>query len=181
MCPYHLRLVYSQWAKEQSMEPDRYTTVLVAILNKQQDLAIARDQHWYRIPAKHLPKRGLDAPILAFYQTKEFGDQKWSINYYAHTTAWELVPRIQLLPHEPHHPRANELYYKVHLGELRLLPHPIVSHKWRRITFIVTHWGRLQEAQEVNQLLHGSIWEECLWRALRKLGRLAEEDDFGDW
>ncbi|MBC7233026.1 MAG: hypothetical protein H5T68_07295 [Chloroflexi bacterium] len=162
------------------MEPDRYTTVLIAIMNNPRDLAIARDQHWYRIPVKHLPQRGFHAPILAFYQTKEFGEQKWSINYYAHTTTWEMVPRIQLLPDEPSHPRANELYYKVHLGELRTLPHPIVSRKWRRITFIVTHWGRLLEAQEINQLLHGSIWEERLWRALRRLGRLAEEDDF-DW
>lgn len=162
------------------MEPERYTTVLVAVINNQRDFAIARDQHWYRIPVKHLPKKGLHAPILAFYQTKDFGAQKWSINYYTHTTAWEIVPRVELLPDEPLHPRAHELYYRVQLGELRLLPHPIISRKWRRVSFIVTHWGRLQEAQEINELLHGSIWEERLWRALRRLGRLAEEDDF-DW
>ena len=163
------------------MEPDRYTTVLVAIMNKQRDFAIARDQHWYRVPVKQVPKQGVNAPILAFYQTKEFGEQKWSINYCAYTTSWEIAPRIQLLPDEPHHPRANELYYRVGLGELRLLPHPITSRKWRRITFIVTHWGRLEAAHEVSELLHGSIWEERLWRALRKLGRLAEVDELDDW
>lgn len=163
------------------MQPDRYTTVLVAIVNNTRDWAIVRDQHWYRLPVKHIPRRGINAPILAFYQTKEFGDEKWSINYYADALSWQTVRRSQLLPDEPNHPRANELYYKVQLGILRPLPHPIVSRKWRRLTFIVTHWGRLQEAQEVNELLHGTIWEERLWRALRKLGRLAEEDHFDNW
>jgi hypothetical protein len=163
------------------MEPDRYTAVLVVLMNNQRDFAIARDQHWYRIPLKKAPERGIRAPILAFYQTKEFGEEKWSINYYAHAVAWEIVPRVQLLPNEVEHPRASELYYKVELGELRRLPHPIVSRKWRRITFIVTHWGRLEAAYEISELLHGTIWQERLWRALRRMGRLAEEDDVDEW
>ena len=162
------------------MQPDQYTTVLVAIMNNPRDFAIARDQHWYRIPVKKAPKRGLDAPILAFFQTQAFPENKWSINYYTHAARWETVTRLQLLPDEVKHPRAAELYYKVHLGELRRLPQSIVSVKWRRVTFIVTHWGRLQQAREIGELLHGSIWEERLWRALRKIGRLAEEDDL-DW
>ena len=162
------------------MGPHRYDTVLVAIMNHPRDLAIARDQHWYRIPIERAPARGVNAPILAFYQTKAFGEERWSIRYYAHATAWEAVRRVQLLPDEPRHPRANELYYQVHLGELCTLPHPIVSRKWRRFTFAITHWERLQEAEELGELLHGSIWEERLWTALRKLGRLAE-DDYDDW
>jgi len=163
------------------VEPDRYATVLVAIMNNRRDLAIARDQHWYRIPVDRAPQRGLYAPILAFFQTRAFADEKWSINYYAATIAWEIVPRIQLLPEEADHRRADDLYYKVHLGELRRLPHPVVSRKWRRVTFIVTHWERLEKAYEISELLHGTIWEERLWRALRKVGRLAEADDFDDW
>ena len=162
------------------MQPDLYTTVLVAIMNNPRDFAIARDQHWYRIPVKKAPTRGVDAPILAFFQTRAFPESKWSINHYAHASRWETVTRLQLLPDEVKHPRADEAYYKVHLGELRRLPQPIVSAKWRRITFIVTHWGRLQQAREIGELLHGSIWEERLWRALRRIGRLAEEDDL-DW
>jgi hypothetical protein len=163
------------------MEPDRYATVLVALMRDQRDFAIARDQHWYRIPLKHAPKRGVNAPIIAFYQTSAFGDKKWSVNYYAHTVAWEVAPRIEILADEPDHPHAHDLYYKVHLKELRLLPHAIVSHQWRRITFVVTHWGRLESAYEINELLHGSIWEERLWRALRRIGRLAEEEELDDW
>ena len=163
------------------MEPDRYATVLVAVMNNPRDWEIARRQHWYRMPVSRAPKRGVSAPILAFYQTRDFDLEKWAIRYYAHTTSWDTVPRIQLLPDEPKHPRAREQYYRVGLADIRLLPHPIVSTKWRRITFIVTHWARLEAAQEVNDLLHGSIWEERLWRALRKLGRLAEEDDLDSW
>ena len=92
-----------------------------------------------------------------------------------------LALAFDLLPEEPQHPRANERYYKVHLDGLCRLPHPIVSRKWRRIAFIVTHWERLQVAYEISELLHGSVWEEHLWKALRKMGRLAEEDDLDDW
>jgi len=163
------------------MEPDRYAMVLVALMKDQRDLAIARDQHWYRMPLKHVPRRGVNAPIIAFYQAKAFDAQKWSINYYAHTVGWEVAPRIELLPDEPDHPRAHDLYYKVHLKDLRSLPHAIVSQQWRRITFIVTHWGRLESAYEIKELLHGSIWEERLWRALRRMGRLSEEEEPDDW
>jgi hypothetical protein len=163
------------------MQPSRYATVLVAIMNHPRDLAIARDEHWYRIPVAKVPERGVNAPILAFYQTRAFGEEKWSINYYAHAPTWEVVQRIDLLPQEPEHRRANERYYKVHLSELHRLPHSIVSRKWRRITFIVTHWERLEVAHEISELLHGTIWEEHLWKALRRMGRLAEEDDLDDW
>jgi len=163
------------------MEPDRYATVLVSLVSNPCDMAIVREEHWYRIPLAKAPRRGVNASILAFYQTKAFGDEKWTIRYWAPTLSWEILPRRQLLPGQPDHPRANELYYKVSLGNLRSLPHPIASRNWHRITFIVTHWGRLESAYEINELLHGSIWEERLWKALRKIGRLAEEEDPDGW
>jgi hypothetical protein len=151
-----------------------YTTVLVAIINNKRDFAIARDEHWYRIPVKRAPRRAINAPILAFYQTKVFGPEGWAINYWAEAKEWEIVKRIELLPQEPSHPRANDDYYKIHLGELKRLPHPIISKKWRRITFIITTWERLTRAKEVKELLHGDIWEERLYRVLRKAGIIAE-------
>lgn len=154
------------------MEPDRYATVLVAIMNNKRDFAIARDQHWYRIPAKQVPRRAVGAPVLAFYQTAAFGEEKWAVNYYALTTAWEVVKRRELLPDEPDHPHTDQDYYKVHLGPLQRLPRPIPSRRWRRITFIVTFWERLLQAEEINDLAHGTIWEEKWWATLRKAGIL---------
>jgi len=151
-----------------------YTTVLVAIINNQQDFTIARDGHWYRIPAGRAPTRAINAPVLAFYQTRVFGEEAWAINYWAEAQEWETIKRVELLPQEASHPRAQEDYYRIHLGELRPLPHPVVSQKWRRITFIVTTWERLMRAREVQELLHGDIWEERLYRALRKMGVVAE-------
>jgi hypothetical protein len=151
-----------------------YTTVLVAIMNNRRDFAIARDQHWYRIPVQRAPARAIDAPILAFYQTKVFGPDKWAINYWVEVQEWETVKRVELLPEESSHPRAREDYYRIRLGELERLAHPILSRKWRRITFIITTWERLMRAREVGDLLHGDVWEERLYRALRKMGIVTE-------
>lgn len=153
---------------------DPYTTVLVAIMNNWRDFAIAREEHWYRIPVKRAPTRAINAPILAFYQTKVFGPEAWAINYWARAWKWKVIKRIELFPEEVSHPRAHDDYYKIHLGELERLPHPIESKKWRRITFIVTTWERLMRAKEVGELLHGDIWEERLYRMLRKAGIIAE-------
>ena len=151
-----------------------YTTVLVAIINNSRDFTIARDEHWYRIPARRAPARAINAPILAFYQTKVFGPEAWGINYWAEALQWEIVRRVELLPQETSHPQAQEDYYRIRIGELQRLPHSIVSEKWRRITFVITTWERLIRARDVQELLHGDIWEERLYRALRKMGVVAE-------
>ena len=163
-------------SQQQDLEaPGPYTTVLVAVLKEPRDLALARDGHWYRIPVKKLPTRAVGAPIVAFYQTRAFGEERWAIRYYAQARRWAEVRRIDLLPDEPDHPRAQEWYYQVWLGPLQALPQPIRSHRWRRITFIVTHWERLQAVEAVEELLHGSVWDEHLWRAMRNLGYLADQ------
>jgi hypothetical protein len=168
-------------AKESILEIDRYATVLVALVNRPRDWAIVRERLWYRIPVRSAPKRAVDAPLLAFYQSKAFGAEKWAINYYAPVRQWRIALRRELLPAESDHPRANEHYYQVCLERVLPLPHSIVSRKWRRVTFITTHWQRLLDAQEIGELLHGTIWEERLWRALRRIGRLSEESDFDEW
>jgi hypothetical protein len=151
-----------------------YTTVLVAIMNNLRDFAIARDEHWYRIPVQRAPTRAINAPVLAFYQTRVFGEEAWAINYWAQAQQWEIVKRVELLPQETSHLRAHEDYYKICLGELNRLSRPIMSEKWRRITFIITTWERLMRAREVTELLRGDIWEERLYHALRKMGIVAE-------
>lgn len=154
------------------MQPE--DTVLVAIMNNERDFAIARDAGWYRIPAERAPE-GIHAQYLAFYQTRSFGDDAFAINYYGRINGVELVQRRDLFPDEPNHPRADQPYYKILLGPLVRLPHPIISRKWRRITFLVTTGERFQKAWELNDLVLGASEEDVVWRAIREFGREQNE------
>jgi hypothetical protein len=62
------------------------------------------------------------------------------------------VARRDLLPSEPDHPRAGQWYYKLQLGPLEHKLPPIVSTRWRRVTFIVTSGDRFMQAVEINDL-----------------------------
>lgn len=126
--------------------------VLVAIMNNQRDFETARDEGWYRVPHKHAPPSTTEAAVLAFYFTKAFGDEKWSVRWYGPVRGHELVRRRDLFPDQIDHPRADEVYYKLQLGPLMQLEQPIPSLRWRRITFIETSWDRLTAAEEVNDL-----------------------------
>lgn len=125
--------------------------VLITPLPCPADFVRLQREGWYRIPQRHAPK-GLYAEYFAFYFGSRFGRQKWAIHYYAPRLGHELTTRRDLLPHEPDHPRADDLYYKVQLGRLRPLAQPIVSLQWRRITFLHTTWDRFQDAAEINDL-----------------------------
>jgi hypothetical protein len=126
--------------------------VLVAIMNRQRDFEIARDEGWYRVPVKHAPPSATEAAVLAFYFTKAFGDDKWSIRWYGPVRGHELARRRDLFPRECEHPRADEVYYKLQLGPLMELEQPIPSLRWRRITFVETSWDRFTAAEEINDL-----------------------------
>ncbi|MCK4315149.1 MAG: hypothetical protein KAX24_05200, partial [Anaerolineae bacterium] len=78
--------------------------VLVAILNNLLDFAVARDQHWYRIPVGSVHKWLKDRwppRWLAFYQTKVFGSEAFAVNYYARVLGVRQVYRWQLFPDQP--------------------------------------------------------------------------------
>jgi hypothetical protein len=126
--------------------------VLVAIMNNRRDFEIARDEGWYRVPVKTAPQSTTEAAVLALYFTKAFGEEKWSIRWYAPVRGHELARRRDLLPQEPDHPRADEVYYKLQLGPLMKLELPIYSLRWRRVTFIESSWDRFTAAEEVNDL-----------------------------
>ncbi len=148
--------------------------VLVAILGSPRDFAFARDQGWYRIPQKRAPK-GVHAEYLAFYFNRSFGNQKWAIHYYGKKLGHELVRRRDLIPDEPDHPRAGELYYKIQLDSLERLDRPIVSLRWRRISFIHTTWDRFTDAAEINDLfVEGESYVDRLYYALREAGIFPE-------
>lgn len=131
------------------IEPD--ARVLICLINRPRDLEIARWDHWYRIPLKHAPAEYLP-DILAFYLTADFGDEKWAIHEYAHVRGHELARRADLFPEEPNHARADEVYFKMQLGPLHRLPHPILSLRWRRISFLQTTGDRLLNAMEIGEL-----------------------------
>lgn len=126
--------------------------LLVAYVPTPRDFELILAQGWYRIPQKYTPK-GLHAEYIAFYFGRRFGDKKWAIHHFAANNGHELVQRIDLLPDEPDHPRAQEIYHKIQLGPVETLARPIISLHWRRILFIHTTWDRFQVAAEINDLL----------------------------
>ena len=125
--------------------------VLVAWIPNPRDLAIARDDNWYRIPVTSAPSAVVAAHI-AFYQPNTFGDQSWSIRCCAEIKKRQIVKRRELLPGEPHHPRAREDYYRLELGELQRLVRPIISRRQRRIIFLPTTLQKFETATEINDL-----------------------------
>jgi len=147
--------------------------VLVAILNNVRDFRIARDQHWYRIPAKSALR--LTHPrILAFYQTKIFDADRWSIRWYSEVRRVERLTRRELLPEQPDHPRAADEYYCLRLGPLQRREQPIPSRALRRVTFIPTVWCKFQQAEEINDLWDESPLEDTVWSSFKREGVMAE-------
>lgn len=147
--------------------------VLVAVLKDKRDLEIARLLGWYRIPLKHAPKT-VAVDYLAFYQTAKFGAEKWGLYQVAAVRGHELTTRAELLRTQPDHPRAHEQYYKIQIGPLERLEHPVPSRTWRRVTFLYTTGEKLLSATELNDLIVQSPERERLWQALRERGLAAE-------
>jgi hypothetical protein len=149
--------------------------VLVAVMTEPRDLEIARVFGWYRIPLRTAPKV-IAVDYLAFYQTKAFAENKWRIQHIAPVRGHELTTREQLLREEDDHPRAGEEYYKVQLGPLENLSQPILTEKWRRLTFLYTTGEYLLNARTVNDLVVHSEERKVLWKALRD--RMARGDEY---
>jgi hypothetical protein len=146
-----------------------YDRVLVAIMNSQRDWALVQDEGWYRIPVKHAPEGSPHFDWLAFYFTKTFGENRWAIHYYAPIEGHELVTRRDLFPSELNHPRAGQWYYKLQLGPLQHKIPPIVSARWRRVTFIVTTGDRFMNAHEINDLFEQESPAGQLYVRLKEL------------
>lgn len=132
------------------MNPD--DRVLIAYVPTPADFRLIVEQGWYRIPILHAPK-GIHAEWIGFYFGRKFTSQKYAIHHYAQNLGHELAPRNYLIPDQPDHPRANDLYYKIQLGELQTLAQPILSLRWRRVLFIHTTGDRFRDAVELNDLL----------------------------
>jgi hypothetical protein len=148
--------------------------VLVGVMTQPQDLQIAQDEGWYRIPEAHAPACTTDAAVLALYFTAKFGDERWAIHWYAEIRGYELVRRIDLLPGQVDHPRANERYYKMQIGPLIRREPPIPSLRWRRISFIQTTWDRFSAAEEINDLYMSGA--DGLYVTLKESGFFPERE-----
>ncbi|MEM7119221.1 MAG: hypothetical protein AAF614_42780 [Chloroflexota bacterium] len=155
------------------MYPD--DQVLIAIMNNVADWERVQTEGWYRIPAKRAPKIVPNFDWLAFYFTAKFGPDKYAIHYYASVEGHELVTRRDLVPDQPNHPRAGEWYYQLMLGPLQHKIPPIVSNKWRRITFIETTGDRFENSQEVNDLFDHESPMGQLYVKLKEEGYTVEQ------
>jgi hypothetical protein len=134
-------------------QPDDEARVLVAVITRLRDLELARTAGWYRVPLARMPSR-LAADYLAFYQTAAFGSERWAVRYYAPVRRYRIAARHELLPDEPHHPRADERYYRIELGPLAELPLAVPAARLRRVAFIATTFGQLRRANDVRELFH---------------------------
>jgi hypothetical protein len=141
--------------------------ILVGILPEKRDLEIARLLGWYRIPLKSAPKV-IDVDYIAFYQTNAFGEKhRWKIENICPVRGHELVSRAELFHDERDHPRANEEYYKIMLGQIVALPRPIITTEWKRITFLYTLGELFNKAESISQLVVRSEERQYLWQSLR--------------
>ncbi|HEX8990353.1 MAG TPA: hypothetical protein VF784_01625 [Anaerolineales bacterium] len=141
--------------------------ILVCLIPRPRDLEIARLLGWYRIPLRTAPKV-VSVDYLAFYQPSSFGGAAGQIEFLAPVRGHELTTRADLLKDELSHPRAGEEYYKIELGALERLPHPILADKWKRLTFLYTTGEYIQNAHTLNDLVVNSDDREVLWRSLRE-------------
>ena len=149
--------------------------VLVAIMNNLADWERVQEEGWYRIPAKKAPKAVPYVDYLAFYFTAKFKSDRYAIHHYASVEGHELIRRQDLFPQQPDHPRANDWYYKISVGPLLHKLPPIVSNKWRRITFIETTGDRFENALEINDLFERDSPLGRLYVTLKEAGYQVEQ------
>jgi hypothetical protein len=141
--------------------------VLVCLLRAPRDLEIARLLGWYRIPLRTAPKV-VEVDYLAFYPPAAFGERGGQIELAAPVRGHELTTRADLLKDEANHPRAREEYYKIQIGPLEKLAQPILSEKWKRITFLYTTGEYLLNARTLNDLVVDGDERLVLWHSLRE-------------
>ncbi len=143
-------------------------TVLVAVVNQPEDLHRAASDGWYRIPQRRAPRR-VGADFLAFYQTGAFQpkEESHTITWFAPIQRYRLLTRAELLPAEADHPRAQDFYFRIDIGPLKRLDHPIPAATFRRVTFIHTTLERLLQAQDITELRREDEPFDALWQALR--------------
>lgn len=142
--------------------------ILIGIVPEPKDMEYARVLGWYRIPARFAPKV-VHVDYLAFYQPSSFGKgHDLRIETFAEVMGVELTSRRELIKNEPDHPRAEEEYYKIKIGQLHYLKNPIKAQRWKRITFLYTTGALFLKAESINDLVVKTEEREILWHSLRE-------------
>ena len=165
----------------EKITPPNFSIILVAVMPSPKDLEIARLLGWYRIPFRFAPKV-IRVDFLAFYQPSSFGKNKGSrIEVYSEVRGVELTTRRILFSKEPNHPRADEEYYKIQLGELQKLDTPILAGKWKRITFLYTTGKKLLGAGKIDDLVIRNGERKILWHSLRERAHESKQYSKGEY
>ena len=141
--------------------------ILVCLLPTPRDLEIARLLGWYRIPLRTAPKV-VAVDYLAFYQPSAFAERGGQIEFVAQVKGHELTTRGELLRDEADHARAKEEYFKIQIGALEKLSQPIITDKWKRLTFLYSTGEYLLNAKTLNDLVVSGDERQILWRSLRE-------------
>lgn len=145
--------------------------VLVGVINRKRDLITLLNEHWYRIPQGRMP-RGIQAEYMAFFLSgKVFKERSGGIHYFARRTGLELHYRRDLLPAEADHPRADQVYYQVQVGDVREKQPPILNPTRRPVSFIYTTWDRFASARQISDLYStADYYVDRIYHALRSRG-----------
>lgn len=142
--------------------------VLVGVINTKRDLQFARDAGWYRIPYAQMA-RGVYTEYMAFFLSGQvFQEQSGTIPYYARRRGVELARRRDLIPNQPNHSRADNVYFRISLGELQHKTPLITNPTKRKISFIHTTWDRFMNAREIKDLYSDAdYFVDRIYHALR--------------
>ncbi len=159
--------------------PEPEALILVAVLPEPRDLKIAKTLGWYRMRANKAPKV-ISVDYVAFYQTAKFGELRWQVQYFAEVRGHELVTRKELMRQAPDHPRANDRYFKLQLGNMYQLELPIVATNWRRLTFLYTTGLQFNAASTLTDLVVRGQERELLWTALKERQATFTPEVFSD-
>ncbi len=144
--------------------------VLVAVINRQRDFRLARDELWYRIPQVRMP-HGIHADYVAFFLSGILKDQPSGVHFFTSPAGIELHYRRNLLPKEASHPRADETYYRIALNPLKAKIPPILNPSRRPVTFIHTTWDRFVHATQIRDLYSDAdYYVDRIYHALRNRG-----------
>ncbi|HCG76638.1 TPA: hypothetical protein DEW49_01850, partial [bacterium] len=140
--------------------------VLIGVVRRKKDLRIILKEHYYRIPLRRCPVQRFG--YLAFYEVSRLGEEGKSINYYARLKTKSEVRRIELLPDEPEHPRAEEIYHVYHLGRIQRTPKRIENRSRRRVSFGFTTREKLLHSEEISQLFDIPPLEDIMAKELKR-------------